>query len=289
VEVRPPAGSDARIPHVSVGRLVLPVAVLIESGSVRLNGFRKIFRRHTEAGVAQVLGPAVEGIPRSRVEDIRRRRTQAGARERSLARTERRLTIFIDEIGLASQDCELDFNVARVTRRRKNRDAICAGADDLHPRRRRIDAIVDVSCAGLARGGNIQSHATLEESNHFVGLKVDARVHVEVQRAAVAEQDFCASVLGPDAIAGKKRHRCRSRFGAAIPFEDNCAIDDRDVRGRVVRDTLSTGGRRSRETPHKRGNDESQAGHKDLCARIQSVENPRGPGFSMGEGWQASV
>jgi hypothetical protein len=263
--------------------------VLIKRGRVRLNGFRKIFRRHAEAGVAQVLGPSVEGIPRSRVEDIRRRRTQAGARERSFARTERCLTIFIDEIGLAAQDCELHFDVARLGRSRKNGDPICAGADDLHPRGRRIDAIVDVSCSRIAGGRNIQSHPTLEESNHFVGLKVDARVHVEVQRAAVAEQDFRASVLGPDPIAGQKRHRCRSRLGAAIPFEDNCAIDDRDVSGRVVRDTLGTGGRRSRETPHKQGNDESQAGHKDLCARIQSVESPRGPRFSMGEGWQPPV
>jgi hypothetical protein len=70
-------------------------------------------------------------------------------------------------------------------------------------------------------------------------LKVDERVGVEMQRAAIFEQDFDATVLGAEAIASEKRHRRRGRLRLTIPLEHGCAVNKRDMRRGLALGVLS--------------------------------------------------
>ena len=111
-----------------------------------------------------------------------------------------------------------------------------------------------------ARGGagaeDVEPHAAVEQPDHFVGLEVHVRVRVEVQRAAVVEEDLDAAVLRADAIAGEQRHRRGRGFRPSVTLEERGAVDDRDVSRRVGRGILGARGTRGRS--HRRPQERMQ-------------------------------
>jgi hypothetical protein len=110
----------------------------------------------------------------------------------------------------------------------------------LHPRRRRIDAIADAA----PLPGDVQPQAPFEQPEHFVGLEIDDRVIVHVERAAVSEQDFDAAALRSNPVTGEERHRRRRGVALAVALEHGGTIDIRDVRrrclSRILRESLGS-------------------------------------------------
>jgi hypothetical protein len=150
----------------------------------------------------------------------------------------------------------------------ENRDSIGPGANNLYPGRRRIDAVIDISRAGGSCLGNVQAHAAFQQPNHFVRLKVDPCIRVEVQRAAIGEEDLDASVLRADPVAGEQGHRGGRGFRTSVALENRGTVDDGDMSRSVGRNILGSGWRGCRDVPQQEGSHESQAGHRNLCAQI---------------------
>jgi hypothetical protein len=60
-------------------------------------------------------------------------------------------------------------------------------------------------------------------------LKVDDRVGVQMESAAIRKEHLDAPTLGADAIAGQERHRRGIGVAPAVTFQHRSAIDERDV------------------------------------------------------------
>jgi hypothetical protein len=56
-----------------------------------------------------------------------------------------------------------------------------------------------------------------------------------MQRAAVGEEHLDAAGLGPEAIAGQHGHGHQLGIATAVTLEDGGAVNDRNVRRRLVR------------------------------------------------------
>jgi hypothetical protein len=265
--VRSPADGHARIPDVTIRGLVPPIAVAVQRPRVRPGFGRKILRGNPEPLIPPRLGPLIEPIPRGRIEDIGDRRRQPRLCERAFAREQIGRSVFVDEIRRAAEDGELDLGAAFAG---NQRHAVFTRLANLDPGGGRVDPECDLP----ARAGDVQSYTPLEEPDHLVGLEVDNRVVIHVERAALGVEDFDATGARAKAIAGEQRHRAGRVVRDAIALEDGGAFDERNVGGRLPGGVLRVR-RRARQKqgpqePHdsRKRHDGGQAGHRNLRERV---------------------
>jgi hypothetical protein len=174
--------------------------MVIERRGIRPDVGRQVLARDAEPLIASGLRPLIERVPCGGVEHVGRGGPRAGARKCPFSRADQGPSVFVHEFGCASQHRELHLRLAFTA---QHGDAILAGFRHLDPRRRRVDAVGQ----SAALAGKAQTHAPFEQPHDFVRLEINHRVTVDVQRAAVSEQDLDAAALRPDSITGEKRHR----------------------------------------------------------------------------------
>jgi hypothetical protein len=155
---------------------------------------------------------AYEGEPRARVG--------------TFPRAQRRRALFGRDLGGPSQHRELELGLAIAV---QQGDAVVASLGDACGPRFRVDTIRDRP----RRAGNADPEASIDQPQQIVGLKVDRRTRIDVERAAVSEEDFDAPVGGSQPIAAQERHVERRGFRTPIALERGAALDDRDVGGRT--------------------------------------------------------
>jgi hypothetical protein len=227
---------------------VSPGTVPIERARIRPHVGWKVLRRDAEPFIPSGLGPLVERVPCRRVEHIRVGRGRARIRIRALAGAQRGGAVLVDELREASEHRQFHFAAARGG----NSYAVLAGLSDLDPGRWGVDAVRDLSLGA----GDIQPDAPLEQPDDLVGLEIDERVRVEMERTAVREQDLHAAGLRAQTIAGEQRHGGWRGLRAAVALEDSRPFDQRDVRRRIVGTFLRDGEPGTDQNPceHKRWN-----------------------------------
>jgi len=208
-----------------------PGTVAIERRGIVLNRLGQVLSGSPVPFRSPGLRPPVESIPGGRVVDVGVGRRCSGARKRAFSGAQRGLPVFIHQVRSAAQNDELDLiglGIAgrlRVTTVAGDRNAVFTRLLNLRPPGRRINSVGHAS----GRSWNGQPHAPFQQPDHFVRLKVDGGIVVEVQRCAVAEENLDAAVLGSESVSGEQRHRGWRRFGPAVPFEGGGAVHHRDV------------------------------------------------------------
>jgi hypothetical protein len=198
---------------------VLPRSVRVEGCRVRNNIWRQVLRRDTKPLIAPRLRPAIEVVPRRGIEHVRRGRPRAGARKCALARPHERSAVLVDQFGAATKHRELDLPLPLAA---DNGNPVLAGFRDLHPPAGRVDAIGHVTSPAR----DSQPQPALDQPQHFVGLKVDDGVVIDVECAAVGEQRFGPAALRTDSIAREQRHRAGRLVAATVPFESHGPLDE---------------------------------------------------------------
>ena len=108
---------------------------------------REVLGRDRKPLVPARLGPAIERVPRCRVEGIGIGRGGVAASGGTLASAERRAPLVVDEFSRAPQHQQLDL---RLPIGGEHGHPIIAGRIDIHRRGRCIDSVVDLS----VRSGN---------------------------------------------------------------------------------------------------------------------------------------
>ena len=177
-------------------------------------------RGEAESLAAASLGPAIEGVPRCRIEDVGVRRGGIGGGERSLPGAQRGAAVIVHKLGAATEHGEFELLLVE-------RGAVLSGFRDLGPAAAGIDAIGDLA----RRPGNRQPKPAADEPHEFIGLQIEGRVLIEVQRAAVAEQDLDSPRSRPQSIAGKERHVRRRIIDTSFALQRDRSLHVRDVRG----------------------------------------------------------
>jgi hypothetical protein len=198
--------------------------VPLERRGVRTHFVGQVFGRGGHPLVAPRLRPAIERVEGRGIGHVGVRRGGAGARERALASPQLRLSTLVGELGAAAEDGQFQLEPLRAV---QQRDAVLAGLRDVCPAVLTVDAIGDRPL----RAGDRQADAPFEEPHELVGLQVDGGVVIEMERAAVGEEDLDAAATGADAIARQQRHVAGGVVGLAVAFENRDAVHQRDVRG----------------------------------------------------------
>jgi hypothetical protein len=111
----------------------------------------------------------------------------------------RRAATIIHEFCAATKNGEFNLTLRAAI---QNRHPVFARLIDHRRCRRSVDAIRNLSIASRNREANSPG----KQPHEIVGLEIDHRVGIKVQRAVVGEENLNPAVLSPEAVASKKRH-----------------------------------------------------------------------------------
>jgi hypothetical protein len=125
---------------------------------------------------------------------------------------------------MAANDGELQLAALRSVQQRQT---ILSRFGNVRPPVRTVDPIGD----GSRRPWNREADTPFEEAHELVGLQIDRRVVIEVERAAVGKQDFDAPPASADPVSRQQRHAAGGVVSPPVAFEDGDAVDEGDVRG----------------------------------------------------------
>jgi hypothetical protein len=79
---------------------------------------------------------------------------------------------------------------------------------------RAVDSIRHIARARRDR----QPDSSIQQTHELVGLQIDRRVVIEVQRAAVGKKNLHTTDARPHPVAREQRHIRRRIFYAPVPF-----------------------------------------------------------------------
>jgi len=129
--------------------------------------------------------------------------------------------MLVEQVDATADDRNLQLRPAAFV---EDRYAIFAGARDTHRSCRRVDLQT-----ASARGAGDDGDAAAELTDERARQHVDRGVVVDVQDGAIAEEDFGAAALGPQAVANVDGEIGLRFFGRGVAFQHDAPLNVRDV------------------------------------------------------------
>ena len=285
IVVRSPVGFDTRVPHRAIVARVLPGPVTVERAAVHLQFRRQVGGRlvptrcprsssdHSRnASASAELNEPTAVTPWPWMA-CARSPADSGTERPSASTTARPRTTLTSRNGVAAGHVR--------------GDSILAGVREPDAARRGIHLVVAPHLAA-ASDGEHEDHASAHQPDQSPGQQVHGRLPIEIEDAAVGEDDLQPARLGPEPVALEQRQVLVGRLADTVALEDCRSLHDGDVRrgaevlGRVGLGVDRRAGGQGRARPRsahdrRRGMGDSsgrtgQAGWRDDYTRRSSVD-----------------